>query len=250
MQRCITAPNVEQTPENTPRKRPRVYGYVRVSTDEQARTGISLEAQRERIENYCRTEGLELVRIFADAGESGENLDRPGLADLCYWGGGWGSDGVVVAKLDRLTRRVRDWLQLVGSTFRGSKRIWVVGAGVADTQTAIGRFMLLIQIGMAEWELDTIHERTDAAMNHKRSKGERLGTVPYGWTVADDGKTLVMELGEQRTIAGMLRDRALGLSFAAIANELNADQVPTKRGGPWRASTVASVLKRAAKEPA
>src|SRR5512145_3177981 len=88
-------------------------GYVRVSTEDQASEGVSLEAQRARIEAYCATYGLELVAVFEDAGLSGKSLKRPGMSALLDAIRSGAAGSVVVYKLDRLSRSVRDLLSVV-----------------------------------------------------------------------------------------------------------------------------------------
>lgn len=229
-----------------------VDGYVRVSTDEQAAHGVSLDAQEERIRSYCKIEGLTLGRVYRDAGESADGLDRPGLITLRSALRSGAIGGIVVAKLDRLTRRLRDWTELLDEHFTRSAggRIFSP-SGVIDTWTAAGRFVVGIQILVAELELDTIHERTADAMSHKRSRGERIGGTPYGWGVGVDGKKLDRDEAEQYQIEWMRQTRAAGWSFQAIAFSLNERGIPTKNGvGKWYGSTVAGILSRSLDEVA
>ncbi len=92
-------------------------GYARVSTDEQAREGVSLDAQRSRIRAYCEAKDLELVDLLTDDGISGKTLDRPALRELVARCERGEVRNVVVVKLDRLTRRTRDLLALVDDLF-------------------------------------------------------------------------------------------------------------------------------------
>lgn len=225
----------------------RVIGYVRVSTDEQARTGVSLEAQEESIRVFCETKRFLLDQVYKDGGESADNLNRGGLNNARWRLQERQVQGVVVAKLDRLTRRVRDWLELLEDHFSPAlgRQLWTVQAGEIDTRTANGRFMTVMQVAMAEWELDTIQERTQSAIDHKKSKGERIGPTPYGWRTRDDGKTLERDQTEQLRVAWMRTARDEGWSYTQIAEHLNRTKVPTKSGeGTWWASTVSNLINR------
>ncbi len=96
---------------------PTALGYARVSTDEQAREGVSLDAQRSRIRAYCEAKDLELVDMLTDDGISGKTLERPALRELVARCERGEVRNVVVVKLDRLTRRTRDLLALVDDLF-------------------------------------------------------------------------------------------------------------------------------------
>ena len=114
-----------------------------------------------------------------------------------------------------------------------------------DTKTATGRFFLNIVASMAQWERDTIAERTKDALRLKIVKHERAGQVPYGWTLTDDGKTLVENAAEQRAISLVRNLNAKGYSLRAICRELEKEGYQPI-GRRWHAKTVRSILKKAA----
>ena len=91
----------------------KVIGYIRVSTEEQASDGVSLASQREKIEGYAKLYDLELIGIIEDAGQSGKTLDRPGLQEALAMVRKGKVGGLVIAKLDRLSRSVVDWNTLI-----------------------------------------------------------------------------------------------------------------------------------------
>src|SRR5437868_1373044 len=99
-------------------KAARVVGYVRVSTDMQAQEGVSLEAQRARLKAYCVAQDLTLIEIIADEGLSAKSLDRPGLRRALSMLDRYEAQGIVVLKLDRLTRSVKDLGFLCDTYFR------------------------------------------------------------------------------------------------------------------------------------
>lgn len=230
-------------------KRVRVCGYVRVSTEEQSRDGVSLEAQSERIRAYGRLYGLDVICVLCDAGLSAKTLDRPALQEALGMLRAGSADGLLVAKLDRLTRSVRDLATLLDDYFGegGGKQLFSV-ADAIDTRRAAGRFALNLLTSVAQWERETIVERTQEALDHKRAKGERIGQVPYGRRLAPDGKTLLFDQVELGVLIRMRELRRRGLSYHAIASLLADDKVPTKNGGAWHASTVQGLLERTESE--
>ena len=166
----------------------KVIGYVRVSTEDQARDGVSVDAQRAKIEGYAKLYDLELVRIVVDAGESAKSLDRPGLQKVLTSLRKGESEGLLIAKLDRLSRSVVDWNVLIDRFFgeRAGKQLFSVADSI-DTRTAAGRLVLNVLMSVAQWERETIGERTKDALAHKRRNGERVGKVPFGYDLAKDG---------------------------------------------------------------
>ncbi|OPY71008.1 MAG: DNA-invertase hin [Syntrophorhabdaceae bacterium PtaU1.Bin034] len=136
----------------------KAVGYVRVSTDEQAREGISLENQRAKIEAYCELHDLTLVEILEDAGKSGKDLNRDGIQALMEAIKGRKIDAVVVYKLDRLSRRVKDTLSLMDLVEKRLVAFHSITERI-DTKTAMGKFFLNIMASMNQWERDTISER-------------------------------------------------------------------------------------------
>jgi site-specific DNA recombinase len=198
----------------------KAIGYIRVSPEEQAQHGVSLNAQRARIAAYALLYGLELVEVIEDAGISGKSLDRPGLKralDLLKAGK---AEALVVAKLDRLTRSVVDLGKLIESTFAAGKAALLSVSEQIDTRSAAGRFMLNVLGSVAQWERETIGERTSSALQHMKARGLRVGAVPYGHALAADGRTLA-PLPAEQVVIGLAKElRAAGLSLRAIAARL------------------------------
>ena len=192
----------------------KAVGYVRVSTEEQAREGLSLDAQEEKIRAYCTAKGWRLVRIYRDEGFSGKDLNRPGLQSLIQDLRNNGIEAVVVAKLDRLTRSVRDLGYLIDDLFDGVALASVEES--LDTTTAGGRFVLNILGAVAQWERETIAERTRNTLRFKRERGEWVGRIPYGFKIGPDGR-LVEDPEEIKNIQQMKRLRRRGRSYREIA---------------------------------
>lgn len=224
----------------------RVIGYVRVSTDEQADKGLSLKAQRAKIEAYCNLYDLELVEVVEDAGQSGKSLKREGLQRALASLKKGKADGLVITKLDRLTRSIGDWQDLIDEHFgeKTGQQLFSVTDSI-DTRTAAGRLVLNVLLSVAQWEREAIGERTRDALQHKIARGERCGKVRFGFDLGPDGKTLVPNAVEQEALQ-LLRDlRAAGMSLRTIAAELNARGIATKEGRPWIFTSVAGILARA-----
>lgn len=197
----------------------KAIGYIRVSTDEQAREGISLENQRVKIETYCALNDLELVEIIEDAAKSGKDMNREGVTRLVDLVRSRRIDAVVVYKLDRLSRRVKDTLTIMDAIDKKNIAFHSIMEKI-DTETATGRFFLNIVASMAQWERDTIAERTKDALRLKIVKHERAGQVPYGWTLMDDGKTLLQKEDEQNVVTLVHNLNEKGYSLRAICREL------------------------------
>jgi DNA invertase Pin-like site-specific DNA recombinase len=233
-------------PPTSPAKdaRPRVVGYVRVSTEEQASEGVSLDAQAAKLRAYADLYGLDLVAVVADAGASAKSLDRPALREALGYLDRLEATGLLVAKLDRLTRSITDLGTLLTGYFGdgGIYRLLSVADSI-DTKSAAGRLVLNVLVSVAQWERETIVERTRDAVSHKRRRGERIGQVPYGMRLGPDGMTLEADHAEMQVLLQVRSWHREGWSLGRIAAELTLREVPTKRGGPrWSRSTVAGLL--------
>lgn len=221
----------------------KVIGYIRVSTEDQAEFGVSLEAQRTKLEQYAALYELELVAIIEDAGVSGKTLNRDGLQQALGALDAHQAEGLLIAKLDRLTRNVRDMGDLLENYFAKQFNLLCVAEQI-DTRTASGRLMLNLLTSVAQWERETIGERTSAALRHKQANGEHVGSPGLGYQMVE-GKLKAVE-AELATVKRIIELRKSGETLQSIADTLNADDVPTKRGGKWHPSTVTYVLKREA----
>jgi site-specific DNA recombinase len=245
---------------------PKVLGYVRVSTAEQARDGVSLLAQADKIRQFARLHDLDLVDVVDDPGASAKSLDRPGLKAVLTRIAAGEATGLVIAKLDRLTRSVVDLAELVDTFFGGDHpraQLFSVADSI-DTRTAAGRMVLNIIMTIAQWERETIVERTTDAMAHKRKQGEACGHPRFG-TMVDPTDPRLSKSQRPVALIPCLEDldvevdirflRSQGHTMRAIAKSLNDRGIPSKRGvtkrstGRWSHSSVAEILKRSASGP-
>ena len=213
-----------------PAKATRVVGYIRVSTDEQAKEGVSLAAQRAKLEAYAVAHEIVLVAIVEDAGVSAKSLDRPGLASALGMLERGEADGLLVAKLDRLTRSVKDLGTLLETHFGAGQCELLSVADSIDTRTAGGRLVLNVLASVSQWEREAIGERTRDALAELKRQGVRLGRAP---------------LADEKTIARIRELRASGLALRDIAATMTAEGFATARGGAWGAETVRLILARA-----
>jgi len=222
----------------------RVIGYVRVSTEEQATSGVSLSAQAAKVRAYSDLYNLDLLDVIEDAGVSAKTLDRPGLARALAALRSGAAEGIVVAKLDRLTRSVGDMATLIRDYFgeRRGKTLCSVADSI-DTRSAAGRMVLNILCSVAQWEREAIGERTRDALRHKRAGGRVFNHAPLGYA-AVDGALVPIE-AEIAAVAEIHRLDAEGHSLRAICAAMQANGHTTKRGGAWRPSTVQAILRRA-----
>jgi DNA invertase Pin-like site-specific DNA recombinase len=225
----------------------KTIAYARVSTTEQADSGVSLDAQKAKMVAYASLYGLEIVDTIVDAGESAKSLNRPGLQRALAMLKSGKADGLLIVKLDRLTRSVSDWQNLIDDYFgeRKGKQLFSVADSI-DTRTAAGRLVLNVLITVAQWERETIGERTKDALQHKIRNKQRVGKIRFGYDLADDGTTLVPNAIEQGAIETMKALRATGRTFRQIADELTAANIQTKEGKEWAHASVRRILSRAA----
>ena len=154
-------------------------------------------------------------------------------------------DVVIIAKLDRLTRSVKDLAVLLERfTRRGVSLVSV--AESLDTGSAAGRLVLNIMVSVSQWERESTGERTRTAMQFKKSNGERVGAVPFGYRLASDGIHLEAESGEQAVIATIRALHQNGHTTRRIAEQLNREGYRLRRGAEWTFGRVAQILRTGA----
>ena len=226
----------------------RAIAYVRVSTEEQ---NLGPEAQRASLERWCASEGVELVAIFEDRLSGGLGLDsdgmgldlarRPGLMQAVDALADLGAGVLLVAKRDRLfrdsmaTAMVERLAQRSGAVIRSADG---TGNGTGPEAMLMARMV----DAFAEYERALIRARTTSALAVKKSKGERIGAIPFGQRLAADGIHLEDHPAEQEAIQIIETLREDGLSYRKIAAELTARGI-TPRGKTWHPTTVTRIVK-------
>lgn len=223
----------------------KAIGYIRVSTDRQ---DISPEAQHERIMAYCAMQGLTLAVVIEDQCSGTIPLiKRPGGEKLLESIGF--AENVIAVKLDRLFRNAADALQTIEAWDKQGITLHLVDMGgcAMASNTAMGKMMLTMLAGFAEFERNMIAERTAQALAHKRSKGEKTGgSVPFGNSVEVRGgvKYLVPDNTMQWIIKDVRELRAAGMTYGEIATQLTVAGLKTAMGKErWTPMTVARLVR-------
>jgi site-specific DNA recombinase len=175
-------------------------------------------------------------------GESAKNLDRPGMEGLLARVEERKVDTVIIAKLDRLTRSVKGLAELLERFQRRGVSLVSVAESL-DTGSAAGRLVINIMTAVSQWEREAIGERTRDAMNHKKSNGQRVGNIAYGFRLGPDGEHLEPDPHEQAVLTAIRDLRAKRCTLCGIAAELNARGLRTRRASAWRLEHVARILR-------
>ena len=206
----------------------RVVAYARVSTEEQGLSGAGLEAQRKAILSECNRRGWTLVESFEEVA-SGRDLKRPGVQAALEVLSRQEADGLVVAKLDRLSRSMLDFAGVMATAQKQSWALVALDCSI-DSSTPAGEAMAHVMATFAQFERRLIGQRTREALAVKRAAGVRLGRP----------SAVSPKLAER-----IRAERAGGATLRQIADRLNQESVPTPRGGSeWRPSSLAGVLSR------
>lgn len=225
-------------------------GYVRVSTSEQAQSGLSLDAQRRKIEAQATLSDLQLVDVLEDAGESACTLKRPAMTELLARVDGGQVDVVIIGKLDRLTRSVKDLSTLLERLAKakradGSKGVDLISTAESlDTSTATGRLVVNIMASVSQWEREVIAERTSAALQELKAQGRTTGRPEYGYRADADGR-LVEDENEQAVIRRVAELRDEGASWQAVADSLTKEGVRTRKGSAYSRQGVHYLARKA-----
>lgn len=214
----------------------KAVGYIRVSTEEQADSGRSLDAQKRRIEEWCAARKYELVQVFADEGVSASIAlkDRPAGGQLLRWVHSTRSDVAVVAvKLDRLSRNTRHFLELVEDSFQGISLYLLDFSGdVVNTASPSGKLVITMMAAVAESERAMTIERVRFTMQDMKKRGLRVGDLPYGKQVGINNQ-LEEHPEEAAIVRHILTAREAGLSIRGVAAVLNESGIPA-RPPRWR----------------
>lgn len=198
-----------------------VIGYVRVSTEEQERSGLGIEAQTDAILSECESRGWE-VEVLADLGASGKHVNPQLRRALDLLASGQ-ADGLVVAKLDRLARSVRHASAIIDDAIQSGWSLTVLDNAL-DLTTPGGRAMANMLATFAELERDLISSRTKEALAARKARG------------LDNGRKTAIPAGVLRRI---VLSRDAGASFGRIARELTTEGILSPTGLPdWHESTV------------
>ncbi len=218
---------------------PKVAVYTRVSTEDQAREGFSLEAQKERLLAYCEAQGWELAESYQDDGHSGRNTKRPAYRRMMEERDRW--DVILVMKMDRIHRNSKNFMIMMEDLEKWGKKFTSMNESL-DTSTAVGRFVVDIIQRIAQLESEQIGERTYMGMRQKAESGPGLTgfNIPFGYHFE---KGRLVQSSEEAAIVRVVFDAYLqGRTMDWIAWDLNRSEVRTKMGGQWSKWSISRML--------
>ena len=213
--------------------------YVRVSTEDQAIDGFSLEAQMRKLEAYCAAENYDIADRYIDDGYSGTKTARPEyqrmLKDIDKW------DVIVVLKMDRIHRNSVNFTQMMDLLRKRDKEFASV-YDQFDTVSAMGRFVMDIMQRIAQLESEQIGERVKLAMKYKAENGSgNLGSAhPYGYEYKD-GNLVVID-DEAHIVRAIFNMYTRGSTLQDICDYLNSAGIESKKGVGWSRQTISNIL--------
>jgi len=213
--------------------------YTRVSTEDQAKEGFSLDAQQERLMAYCEAQGWDISGLYQEDGHSGRSTKRPQYQRMMAEKDSW--DLILVMKMDRIHRNSKNFMIMMENLERWGKKFTSMNESL-DTSTAVGRFVVDIIQRIAQLESEQIGERTYMGMAQKaESFGGILGFYPPFGYHFKKGKLTLMD-SEAPIVQSMFRSYLSGTSMAEIARRLNQQEVETRRGKLWTVWSIGRIL--------
>ena len=222
----------------------RIANYARVSTEEQAAEGVSLDAQDARCRMWADLHGATVVESIADAGVSGKTMRREGIARMWALVNAGSVDTVVVTELSRLTRSARDFANVVADLTEAGVSVVSIDNGL-DTSDMCGRLVAGILSYVNAFEREQIGQRTRAALAQVRAEGRHIGRPPVGFT--SEGGRLVVADPERVALAQRAAAmHAEGASYRTIAHTFNREGIATgSGGGKWHAPAIGRLMRAA-----
>lgn len=217
----------------------KAVGYVRVSTVGQADEGVSLAMQEAKIRAWAELNDVELISLHRDEGISGTKDNRPGLQAALETVKRKGC-ALVAYSMSRISRSTIQMLTLAEEIQKADGDLVSLQERI-DTSSPTGKMIFRVMAAMGEFERDVISERTREAMAHMKDQGKRVGSIPYGFELADDGGNLRQEKREQEIIRHVRTLRDEGMSLRAISDELAARGVFSRNGKPFHPQTLSRI---------
>ncbi|MFV0274896.1 MAG: recombinase family protein [Bacilli bacterium] len=217
--------------------------YIRVSTEDQAKEGFSISAQKEKLTKYVEINDWELIDYYIDDGISGKNIkDRPEMNRLIKDIENKKINNILIYKLDRLTRNVKNLIELV-ELFDSQNCGLCSLTEKIDTTNAVGRMFLKIVGVFAEFERENLAERVSFGYEEKTRQGNYTNTNGiYGYDYIIGKGNLIVNESEAEIVKQIYKYYLSGKAMISIAKDYNIRKVPTKRGGDWSQSTIQSIL--------
>ncbi len=206
-------------PSPDPPPTPKVGIYVRVSTEEQAKEGISIGAQIDRCKAYCKARGWQVYKIYTDAGYSAGTLNRPALKDLLEDAKTKQLNILLVYKIDRFSRKLQDLISAL-EHLKAQQINFTSVTEQIDTTTAMGEAFFQIIGVFAQLERGMVKERVELAFDKKISSGETLNRAPLGYTYNDQRK-LVIDPKEAQIVKEIFQMATQGISYKEICAQFH-----------------------------
>ncbi len=219
--------------------------YTRVSTDEQAQEGFSLDAQKEMLFNYCLAQGWTVYKTYVDDGHSGRTVKRPAYIEMMSEMPEW--DVMLVAKMDRIHRNSRNFMEMMDRLETNGK-MFVSSTEALDTTNALGRFVVDMIQRIAQLESEQIGERTYMGMREKAenlenddSEKKTMGfNPPFGYRLVDGGLEAANE--ELEIVTNIFFQYYDGRTMDEICRNLNEEEKFTRRGNIWNKYNLRNIL--------
>ncbi len=218
----------------------RVAVYARVSTEDQAKEGFSLDAQKDRLKAYCQAKGWEIAGEYVDDGHSGRDTKRPAYQKMLEEKDNW--DTLLVIKMDRIHRNSKNFMEMMDDLKKWGKEFSSMQESL-DTSTAMGRFVMDIIQRIAQLESEQIGERVYMGMKQKASTvgGSLGGYAPYGYELLEG--RLEIDQGECEGVRLIFEEYIQGRTSREIAELLNSKGLKKKSGASWYKVTISRMLK-------
>lgn len=215
--------------------------YVRVSTTNQAEEGYSIDGQIDSLEKYCEAMGWDVYNKYIDAGFSGGSLNRPEMTNLINDVKNGLFDTVLVYKLDRLSRNVRDTLYLIKDVFNTNKIDFVSIQENIDTSSAMGTLFLTLLSAIAEFEREQIKERMQLGKLGRAKSGKSMmwSKTSYGYDYIKETGTLSVNPYQALIVRKMFEWYLSGMSITKLRDTLNEQYGQDKE---WSYRTVRGIL--------
>lgn len=223
----------------------RVALYLRVSTEEQAKEGYSLGAQKETLEAYCEVHDFQIVKVYTDDGFSGTNIRRPAYKEMLSEIDSW--DAILVLKMDRIHRNTRNFIEMM-DFLKKKHKSFISKQEKLDTNTAMGNFFMTLIQSIAQLESEQIGERTRDGMRQKAESLEEnddekrtMGfTPPFGYRL-EEGR-LADDYDEQYVVDLIFQLYSNDETIDSICYSLNRQGLLTRKGNPWNKYNLRNIL--------
>lgn len=231
----------------------KAIAYTRVSISEKAMREISLKAQRVEVTTQAERSDVTIVKILTDTDESASTLNRPAMSELITQIDSGRIDAVIISKLDRLTRRIKDFMSLLQRMKKakradGGKGVDLISSAESlDTGNETGQIVINIMDSVSQWDREVIGERTSATLQELKAQGRTTGNPPFGYAVGEGG-VLIENEREQAILKRVTQLREQGKTWQTVADTLTAEGEYTRRGTAFSKQGILQVAKGAGVE--